>query len=383
MLLNWQDKFGQEKQNYRITTRKARNVSIFQKAKGFLPPSSRSFHGLYETVNGFNNDMGWRIHDSLDALSRIERNLEAHDAHIKMLLWELYRKEDEQIIDAKKRFFREMPKADGGLRMLQLGHAQLLNEFDRLCKKHGLRYWIAHGTLLGAVRHGGFIPWDDDTDLGMMRGELKELIRIVADYERYRISIIYDRFANCRQVRFCYADPDIPCFLDLFVFDFAKKPGRAAFDEMQADRKSMIDCLDADEDLAFWCSDDAYVDAQRPESALIAGYFDGAVNAEYAEGGFLTYDESEAESIILGIDNLDNLNGYDFFGEVDEFFPCVTVEFEGLDCPAPRNGMRFITGQYGDIYSLPKDIVSHFDHVERSKYEGEGATWSIPAPDGE
>ena len=53
------------------------------------------------------------------------------------------------------------------LRKAQLKMLEVLLEFDRVCKKNGLTYWIDFGTLLGAVRHGGFIPWDDDIDLSM------------------------------------------------------------------------------------------------------------------------------------------------------------------------------------------------------------------------
>ena len=44
----------------------------------------------------------------------------------------------------------------------------LLREFDKVCKQHGLIYYASCGTLLGAVRHQGFIPWDDDMDLFLM-----------------------------------------------------------------------------------------------------------------------------------------------------------------------------------------------------------------------
>lgn len=54
------------------------------------------------------------------------------------------------------------------LRQVQLIQLELLKEVDRICRKHGIRYYISFGTLLGAVRHGGFIPWDDDADVVMM-----------------------------------------------------------------------------------------------------------------------------------------------------------------------------------------------------------------------
>ena len=46
---------------------------------------------------------------------------------------------------------------------------ELLKFFDNICKKYDLEYWLDFGTLLGAVRHEDFIPWDDDLDVGMLR----------------------------------------------------------------------------------------------------------------------------------------------------------------------------------------------------------------------
>jgi lipopolysaccharide cholinephosphotransferase len=67
---------------------------------------------------------------------------------------------------------------DGGGTSRELSCAELrdcqtaiLADFDRWCRRHGLTYYLAYGTLLGAVRHGGFIPWDDDVDVMMPRAD--------------------------------------------------------------------------------------------------------------------------------------------------------------------------------------------------------------------
>lgn len=60
------------------------------------------------------------------------------------------------------------------LRKVQLIQLELLQEADRICKKCGIRYNIIAGTLLGAVRHGGYIPWDDDADVALLRPEYEK-----------------------------------------------------------------------------------------------------------------------------------------------------------------------------------------------------------------
>ncbi len=115
-----------------------------------------------------------------------------------------------------------LPPATGQIRDIQLANLALLKELDYVCKQNGLTYWANFGTLLGTVRHKGFIPWDDDIDVSMMR----------KDYDK-----INDAFKNSSRNPDIYADYTIDrhknclikvqhkkcplLFVDIFPCDFA------------------------------------------------------------------------------------------------------------------------------------------------------------------
>ncbi len=75
---------------------------------------------------------------------------------------------------------REKYNPDGSvLRNMQLQLLDILKEFDAICQKHHIPYWLDSGTLIGAVRHGGFVPWDDDVDVCVLKKDQKRIRQIM------------------------------------------------------------------------------------------------------------------------------------------------------------------------------------------------------------
>lgn len=82
---------------------------------------------------------------------------------------------DEKFFESEERegfFIEEKMKRAWAAQM------EVLREIDRICKKHGIQYFADSGTLLGAVRHKGFIPWDDDIDIAMTRDEYRKFFTV-------------------------------------------------------------------------------------------------------------------------------------------------------------------------------------------------------------
>ena len=129
---------------------------------------------------------------------------------------------------------------DPRLRKLQMAELEILNEFVRICEKHDLTYYLVGGTLLGAVRHQGFIPWDDDIDVAMPRADYDRLVEVCGEdlgaeyfYQSPETDPYYFlTYAKIRkngteiyEERFKDARFHKGIFIDVFPLDFCPRPG--------------------------------------------------------------------------------------------------------------------------------------------------------------
>lgn len=75
---------------------------------------------------------------------------------------------------------------------------ELFKKFDEICRKHHLTYYVDYGTLLGAVRHNGFVPWDDDMDVAMFRDDYAKFQKIAPD--EFKEPYFYQNSYNGQQI---------------------------------------------------------------------------------------------------------------------------------------------------------------------------------------
>ncbi len=67
------------------------------------------------------------------------------------------------------------------IEQVQAANLKVIKEVDRICRKHGIHYLLDAGTLIGAIRHHGFIPWDDDVDFAFLREEYEKFIKVAGN----------------------------------------------------------------------------------------------------------------------------------------------------------------------------------------------------------
>lgn len=133
----------------------------------------------------------------------------------------------------------------------------LLNELDRVCKKHNLKYVLDFGTLLGAIRHKGYIPWDDDVDVSMLREDYDKLMEVAPqEFKEPYFMQTFDTDKGCDESVAKLRRSDTTCllthnvrhavkynqgiFLDIFVFDYLPTNEKAVVSKINQDSWDML-----------------------------------------------------------------------------------------------------------------------------------------------
>ncbi len=127
-----------------------------------------------------------------------------------------------------------------GVNELKLIQLEILDVVAKFCEEHGINYWIDCGSLLGAVRHKGYIPWDDDIDLGMLRPDydrfMKEFNGTHPGYEFHCVENdpkFYAPFGKVLDTSTELYEPDekgikLAVCIDIFVYDNAPDDDKTA-----------------------------------------------------------------------------------------------------------------------------------------------------------
>ena len=258
--------------------------------------------------------------------------------------WNAFRKQDESIVDAKKRFFRTFEDNDEILHLIHLCLTKMLGDFDEICKKNSIQYWIDYGALLGAYRHNACIPWDDDLDVGMIRSDVFKLNNLLKNNNNYKIEVKQAYLDGyIRFVRFMTTNPNNPCFIDIFINDFCGEDLDFVWDAHCAMRKETVLFSAAIK------KEETNISAEQLTKRVFK-FLDQQVTKEQKQINH----SGKGENICWACDNFTFWTRNTYLKE--DLFPLKHVTINGVECYAPNNIEKRLGILYGDYFSLPNDI---------------------------
>ena len=242
------------------------------------------------------------------------------------------------------------------MRRQQLVMLDIVKELDRICRKHDIPYFLYGGTLLGAVRHDGFIPWDDDLDVGLMRKDYQRLMKVLPNELPPHIVLQTNQtdpnyfyfFAKLRDTRSFLDEGGYDkafkyrgIFIDIFPFDKLQLPLQRlrlqslAYTIYRAGKgnKASLMLIRG----LTWLNRHISFPLLRTISRMTGGKT-------------LTYDFGIPFHIIY---------------DEQDIFPLSTHEFEGVQLSVPGNSDHMLKSQFGDYMKLPPDLDNVEHHVVR------------------
>ncbi|MBQ7430069.1 MAG: LicD family protein [Butyrivibrio sp.] len=259
------------------------------------------------------------------------------------------------------------------LEVLQKLELDILYQIDLLCKKHGLKYFLVGGTLLGAARHGGFIPWDDDIDIGMLRDDYDRFIEIAqkelecpykvntyknnAEHHYYFIHVVNTRYSVKRLGSLDQRVENV--WVDIYPYD--------GMPNNKVARYAYYYTLQV-YNFLFHIGYFEKINLARPGRPLYQKLLLSVLKKIYR------YINIDGSSWRRKFDNLlhtqcleksnyifspAGMGGTKEIFEKEDFIPMSKLEFEGKVCYVPNNYSRYLTKLYGDWMSPPKNKEVH------------------------
>lgn len=269
------------------------------------------------------------------------------------------------------------------LQEMQQVYLELLGEFDGICKAHGLRYDLAGGSLLGAVRHGGFIPWDNDVDVCMPRPDYERMLklhlegRLTMPHQRDLIMDRNDTFARHfgRYIRYdvkrladMAEDSDCPYIgMDIFPVDGLPENDRAfkwQCWQVRQLRRFLLTSVEKAGTSRKGALAAKIKDLYRPLLKKIGPF--RIARALDRVCSRVDYEKATLVGAISG------MYGHKERWPKDKMLPQTRLKFENMEASAFEHYDVYLSNLYGDYMRLPpkEQQVPHCDSGYRVKDEG-------------
>ena len=230
------------------------------------------------------------------------------------------------------------------IRESQIG---ILKYLKKVCEENGLRYFLCGGTLLGAVRHQGYIPWDDDVDVFVELNDLMKLHKILEHDKRYRLISMFDDsgyFDECSLL----VDMDTVCDINRFPMQVTAGVSIDVFIVSGLpDGQEAIKVMDQAKQLELACYNTLYSRKENKEAvkklvAYMQEYdFEQCPNVAHVLGRFMYREITKKE----------------YFEE------SVLLPFEGEQLACPKGWDAYLTDIYGEFMTLPpkeQQVAHHY-----------------------
>lgn len=258
-----------------------------------------------------------------------------------------------------------------GLEDLRAIELNLAEELDRVCRTHGLTCFLAYGSLIGALRNGGFIPWDDDMDFVMLRDQYETLL---ANFDRwrtsenYRLTSYHDKrtpfpFAKlvdartCVREQFIRKDVTTGVWVDVFPLDDVATDGSGALTPRA--RRAFAAVARIGLVRSFQMADPAIDSSMKVRAAKrivcpAAHRLDGVRLSQRVDEAARRAGEGAMDGASFVADVTAEGNPGKLFPK-RLFADAVPVSFEGRSFAAPADADEFLSIQYGDWRTPPAE----------------------------